>query len=308
MAKKQTTKVLEDTPLLKQFFSIKAQYPDVILLYRVGDFYETYSDDADIASKVLGIVQTKKSNGQKGSVAMAGFPHHSINVYLPKLVRAGYKVAVCDQLEDPKKTKTLVKRGVTELVTPGIAYNEEILDQKTNNFLCGLYFQKNLCGVAFLDVTTGTFKISQGGFEYIQTLLQSMNPKELVVPGNKAKFVCEKLGSSYYVSTMDEWAFVQDSAEDRLKKQFNTESLKGFAIDRYPLGICAAGALLAYLERTHHTDLKNICAISRIDQDKFVWMDEFTFKNLEIFHASAGGEGTSLIDVLDNCASPMGAR
>lgn len=301
-------KVLEDTPLIKQFFSVKAQHPEAVLLYRVGDFYESYSDDAVLVSKVLGIVQTKKSNGDKGYIEMAGFPHHAIDVYLPKLVRAGYKVAVCDQLEDPKFAKKLVKRGVTELVTPGVAFNDQLLDQKENNFLAGLAFDKDQCGAAFLDVSTGSFQVAQGSLDYIGTLIASLNPKEIVVQRGYEKGVKEKYGDNLYISTVEEWAFVYDAAVERLKKQFNVESLKGFAVDSFPLGICSAGALMVYLEQTQHTGLKNICSISRIDEDKFVWMDKFTMRNLEIFNSSVGGEGVSLVSVIDKCSSPMGAR
>ncbi len=301
-------KVAEDTPLIKQFFSVKAQHPEAVLLYRVGDFYESYSDDAVLVSKVLGIVQTKKSNGDKGYIEMAGFPHHALDAYLPKLVRAGYKVAVCDQLEDPKLAKKLVKRGVTELVTPGIAFNEQLLDQKENNFLAGLTFEKDQCGAAFLDVSTGSFQVAQGSLDYIATLIASLNPKEVVVQRGYEKGVKAKFGDNLYVSTIEEWAFVYDSAVERLKKQLDTSSLKGFAVERFPLGICSAGALMVYLEQTQHTGLKNICSISRIDGDKFVWMDKFTIRNLELFTSSAGGEGVPLVNVIDKCSSPMGAR
>ncbi|MCI1640187.1 MAG: DNA mismatch repair protein MutS [Bacteroidales bacterium] len=298
----------EDTPLLKQYFNIKAQHPEAILLYRVGDFYETYSDDAVLTSKVLGLVLTKRSNGDKGYMPMAGFPHHAIEVYLTKLIRAGYKVAVCDQLEDPKFAKKLVKRGVTELVTPGIAFSEQLLEQKENNFLAGLAFEKDQCGAAFLDVSTGTFQVAQGPLDYIGTLLSSLSPKELVVQKGFEKGVREKFGSDLYISTLDEWAFVFDAAAEKLKKQFGVPSLKGFAIDSYPLGICAAGALMVYLEQTQHSGLKNICSISRIDKNTFVWIDKFTFRNLEIFNPAVGGEGVSLVRVIDKCSSPMGSR
>ena len=304
MAKKQA----EDTPLLKQYFSVKAQNPEAILLYRVGDFYETYSDDAVLASKVLGIVLTKRSNGDKGNVAMAGFPHHAIELYLTKLIRAGYKVAVCDQLEDPKLTRTLVKRGVTELVTPGLAFGEQMLEQKEHNYLAGLTFSKNECGAAFLDASTGTFEVAQGSPEFIGTLISSLSPKELVVERGEQKRVRELFGDKAYISTIDEWAFVHDSAAERLKKQLKVDSLKGYGIERYPLGICSAGALTVYLEQTHHAGLANICSISRIDSGSFVWMDRFTVRNLEVFSASAGGEGVSLVDVIDKCSSPMGSR
>lgn len=301
-------KLPEDTPLIKQFFSVKAEHPEAVLLYRVGDFYESYSSDAVLISKVLGLVLTKKSNGEKGYIEMAGFPHHAIDVYLPKLVRAGHKVAVCDQLEDPKLTKKLVKRGVTELVTPGITFNDQLLDQKENNFLAGLTFGKDLCGAAFLDVSTGTFQVTQGSLDYVGTLLASLAPKEIVVQRGCEKGVRAKYGDDLYISTLEEWAFVYDAAEEKLKKQFGVKSLKGFAVDRYPLGICSAGALLVYLEQTRHTGLRNICSLSRIDGDRFVWMDKFTIRNLELFDSSAGGEGVSLISVIDRCSSPMGSR
>ncbi len=301
-------KLPEDTPLIKQFFSVKAEHPEAVLLYRVGDFYESYSSDAVLVSKVLGLVLTKKSNGEKGYIEMAGFPHHALDVYLPKLVRAGHKVAVCDQLEDPKLTKKLVKRGVTELVTPGITFNDQLLDQKENNFLAGLTFEKDLCGAAFLDVSTGTFQVTQGSLDYVGTLLASLAPKEIVVQRGCEKGVRAKYGDDLYISTLEEWAFVYDAAEEKLKKQFGVKSLKGFAVDRYPLGICSAGALLVYLEQTRHTGLRNICSLSRIDGDRFVWMDKFTIRNLELFDSSAGGEGVSLISVIDRCSSPMGSR
>ena len=298
----------EDTPLLKQYFSIKAQHPEAVLLYRVGDFYETYSDDAVLASKVLGIVLTKRSNGDKGSVEMAGFPHHAIETYLQKLVRAGYKVAICDQLEDPALVKTkLVKRGVTEILTPGIAFGENMLDQKEHNYLAGLNFEGRQCGAALLDVSTGTFQVAQGSVDYIATLLSSFGPKELVVQRDVARAVKEKFGD-YYVTSLDEWAFVYDSAAEKLRTQLQVSSLKGFGVERFPLAICSAGALLVYLEQTRHSGLRNICSISRIDEDKFVWMDQFTIRNLEIFQSSSGRDGVSLVDTIDRCCSPMGSR
>ncbi len=302
-------KITEDTPLIKQFFSVKAQHPEAVLLYRVGDFYETYSDDAVLASKVLGLVQTKKSNGDKGYIEMAGFPHHALDVYLPKLVRAGYKVAVCDQLEDPKLAgKKLVKRGVTELVTPGIAFGDEMLEQKEHNFLTGISFDNKRCGAAFLDVSTGTFQVTQGEPEYIATLLASLRPKEIVVPRGMEKTARALFGDNWYFSTVEEWAFVYDAAVDRLKKQLGVESLKGYAVGDHPMGLCAAGALLVYLEQTCHTGLKNICSLGRIDRNQFVWMDKFTLRNLEVFFPASGGDGVSLVSVMDRCASPMGAR
>ena len=300
-------KVAEDTPMLRHYFEVKAQHPEALLLYRVGDFYEMYSDDAVTAVRVLGLVQTKKSNGDKGPVAMAGFPHHALENYLTKLVRAGYKVAVCDQLEDPKFAKKLVKRGVTEIVTPGISFGENMLETKENNFLCGLTVERNLCGAAFLDVSTGQFQVAQGNLEYIATLVGSLKPKELVVQRGCEKGLKERLGD-VYTTSLDEWAFVYDSSVERLKRQMGVDSLKGFAIDPYPLGVCSAGALLVYLEQTQHNGLRNICTIGRIDEAKFVWMDKFTLRNLEVFQSASGADGVSLVQTLDKCSSPMGAR
>ncbi len=301
-------KTSEDTPLIKQYFSIKAQHPEAVLLYRVGDFYECYSDDAVTISKVLGIVLTRRSNGEKGDTQMAGFPHHAIDTYLPKLVRAGYKVAICDQLEDPKLAQSkLVKRGVTEILTPGIAFGETMLEGKEHNWLAGLCFDGPECGAAFLDASTGTFKVAQGSIDYISTLLYSFRPKELVVQREIYRSVKERY-PDFYISSLDEWAFVQDAATEKLCRQMGTTSLKGFAVDRYPLAVCSAGALVFYLEQTHHEGLRNICSLGRIDEGSFVWMDRFTFRNLEIFQSNAGREGVSLVDVLDRCSSPMGSR
>lgn len=293
---------------MKQYFAFKAEHPEAVLLFRCGDFYETYGDDALTASKVLGIVLTKRSNASPDAIAMAGFPYHSLDIYLPKLVRAGYKVAVCDQLEDPKLTKKIVKRGVTELVTPGIAFNEQLLEQKEHNYIAGLTFEKDKCGAAFLDVSTGTFQVAEGSLDYISTLLSSFSPKELLVERGYDRGVRERFGDQYYISTLEEWAFVYDNSVEKLKKQLGVDSLKGFAVDSFPLGVTSAGALLVYLERTHHTGLAHICSISRIDEGNFVWMDRFTFRNLEVFNSSAGGEGVSLVNVIDRCSSPMGAR
>lgn len=294
--------------MLKHYFSIKAQNPEALLLYRVGDFYETYSDDAVLASKVLGIVLTRRSNGDKGSTQMAGFPHHALESYLQKLIRAGYKVAVCDQLEDPALAKNkLVKRGVTEILTPGIAFGAGMLEQKEHNYLAGLTMDGDVCGAAFLDASTGTFQVAQGPAEYICTLMSTFGPKELVVKKDDARKAKELFGD-YYITTLDEWAFVQEAAEERLRNQFKVKSLKGFAVEQFPLAISSAGALLVYLEQTHHAGLGNICSISRIDSDKFVWMDRFTFRNLEVFQSNAGKEGVSLVDTIDRCCSCMGSR
>ena len=300
-------KTAEDTPMLKHYFEVKSKHPEAILLYRVGDFYECYSDDAITAVRVLGLVQTKKSNGDKGPVAMAGFPHHALENYLTKLVRAGFKVAVCDQLEDPKFAKKLVKRGVTEIVTPGISFGENMLEVKENNFLCGLTIEKDQCGAAFLDVSTGQFQLTQGSLDYIATLLGSLKPKELVVQRGYEKGIKARFGD-FFITSIDEWAFVYDAAEERLKRQLGVDSLKGFAVSPYPLGICSAGALLVYLEQTQHGGLRNICTLSRIDEARFVWMDQFTLRNLEVFQSAAGSDGVSLLQTLDRCASPMGAR
>ena len=294
--------------MMKQFFAFKAEYPEAVLLFRCGDFYETYGDDALVASKVLGIVLTKRSSATPGAIPMAGFPHHSLETYLPKLVRAGYKVAVCDQLEDPKLAKGIVKRGITELVTPGVAFSEQLLEQKEHNYIVGLTFGKEKCGAAFLDVSTGSFHVAEGSLDYIGTLLSSFAPKELLVPRGYDKGVRERYGDHYYISTLDEWAFVYDNAVEKLRRQLQVDSLKGFAVDAFPLAVTSAGALLVYLEQTQHKELSNICSISRIDEDSFVWMDRFTFRNLEIFASTAGKEGTSLVEVMDKCSSPMGAR
>lgn len=298
-------KIGEDTqtPMLKQYFSIKAQYPDTVLLYRVGDFYETYSSDAEIANKVLGIVLTKRS---QGGLDMAGFPYHAIETYLQKLINAGYKVAICDQLEEATGSKKIVKRGITEILTPGIAFGESMLQQKEHNYLAGLSFNpaENRYGIAFLDVSTGTFQLSEGSLDYISTLIASFNPKELVVCRDQQREIKAQF-PDYYISNVDEWAFVGEAAVERLCKQLGVKSLKGFAVDKYPKAIEAAGALLVYLEQTQHSGLKNICSLSRIDEDKFMWMDKFTLRNLEIFNST---DGISLVQTIDRCSTPMGSR
>lgn len=301
-------KKIAETPLMKQYFSVKAQHPDAMLLFRVGDFYETFGEDAIIASKVLGIVLTKRNNGPGTAVELAGFPHHSIETYLPKLVRSGYKVAICDQLEDPKLTKKIVKRGVTELVTPGIAYNEQLLNQKENNFLCAVAFHKNRGGIAFLDVSTGTFKVAEGSLEYIEVLLSNFSPKEIVIERGYRDGFKDRFGTGYYLSPMDEWAFVAEACEEKLKRQFGLQSLKGFGIENLTLGVTAAGAILFYLEQNHSNGVCHLCSISRIDESNFVWLDKFTFRNLEIFSPASCADGTALIDVIDRCSSPLGAR
>ena len=301
-------KKIVETPLMKQYFEVKSKHPDALLLFRVGDFYETFGDDAVTASKVLGIVLTKRANGSAQHVELAGFPHHSIETYLPKLVRAGYKVAVCDQLEDPKLTKKIVKRGVTELVTPGIAYSDQLLCQKENNYLGAVYFKGDKGGVAFLDISTGAFKVAEGSLDYIEVLLSNFAPKEVVLQKGYQCGFRERFGNNYYISTMDEWAFVPQACEDKLKKQFSLNSLKGFGVENLTLGTTAAGAILFYLEQNQNTGVAHLCSISRIDRGSFVWMDRFTFRNLEIFNSSSGSEGTSLLDVIDKTSSPLGAR
>src|SRR5574344_2496644 len=280
---------------MKQYLNIKAKHPDAILLFRVGDFYETFSDDAIRASEILGITLTRRANGSASSVELAGFPHHALDTYLPKLVRAGQRVAVCDQLEDPKFAKTIVKRGITELVTPGVAYNEQLLDLKENNFLCAMFFSKDEGGVAFVDVSTGTFKVAQGTLDYLEVLLSDMKPKEMLLQkGYEAGFK-KKFGEDFYITSMDDWAFVPEACEDKLKKQFGDKALKGFGIDGRTLAKTAAGAALFYLEQNHITDAAQINSVSRIDGKNFVWLDKFTVRNLEVFTTVAAG-GVSLID------------
>lgn len=308
----------EDTPLIKQYCKFKAANPEALLLMRVGDFYETYGEDAVITSRILGIVLTKKSNGEQGYIELAGFPHHSIEAYLPRLVRAGYKVAVCDQLEDPKLTKKLVKRGVTEIITPGVAYSDKILSQKENNYIASICFYKEKAGIAFLDISTGAFKVAEGNLDYIDILIGDFGPKEILVQKGFEQGVRERFlgaGSGVYISTMDEWAFVFESSYRKLVKHFKTDSLKGFGIEQSRLGITAAGALLFYLEANRLEDteyvslrsLSQICTVSRIDENHFVWLDRFTVRNLELLEATSA-DGTSLLDIIDKCASPMGAR
>ena len=295
--------------MMQQFNLFKAQHPEAVLLFRVGDFYETYGEDAVIASKVLGLVLTKRSNASANSVEMAGFPHHSIESYLSKLVRAGYKVAVCDQLEDPKMTKKLVKRGITELVTPGIAYSDQLLEQKENNYLAALYFNgSERSGVAFLDISTGSFSIAEGNKDYLEVLLNDMAPKEILLQREYVKGFKEHFGEHWYISQMDEWAFNPIAGREKLLKQLNVETLKGFGVEGMVNGITAAGSLLFYLESNFNAGVAHICSLKRIDRESFVWMDSFTFRNLEIFSSAAGKEGTTLLQVMDKSLSPQGGR
>ena len=302
MAEKAT-----ETPLMKQYFSFKAKYPDAMLLFRVGDFYETYGEDAVKSSEILGIVLTKRSSAMADAIELAGFPHHALDTYLPKLVRAGLKVAVCEQLEDPKMTKKLVKRGVVELVTPGVTYSDSVLEQKENNFLASVHLDKEISGVAFLDVSTGEFYLTQGSNEYIDKLLQSFNPSEVLLQRNKRRDFIDLFSAKYYLTVFDDWVFTDDYAKEILNKHFHTVSLKGFGVDDFPKGIVAAGAAIHYLIETQHDKLNHITSLSRIDQGQYVWLDKFTIRNLELLHTSNLNAKT-LIDVIDKTVSPMGGR
>ena len=296
-----------ETPLMKQYFDIKAKHPDAILLFRVGDFYEMYGEDAVIGAEILGIVQTKRANGVGQHVEMAGFPHHALDSYLPKLVRAGKRVAICDQLEDPKMTKKLVKRGITELVTPGVSINDNILNHKENNFLASIHFVKDHCGIAFLDISTGEFLTAEGSVDYIDKLINNFSPKEVLIErGNKKRFE-EAFGPRYFVFELDDWIFTTSAAEDRLLKHFETKNLKGFGVQHLKLGIIASGAILYYLDQTQHTHIQHITALSRIEEERFVRLDKFTVRSLELVDAM-NEEGTSLLQVIDKTISPMGSR
>jgi len=301
------TKEAVKTPLMKQYYSIKSKHPDAILLFRVGDFYETFSEDAIKAAGILGITLTKRANGSASFVELAGFPYHALDTYLPKLVRAGQRVAICEQLEDPKMTKSIVKRGVTELVTPGVSVNDNILEHKENNFLASIYIEKSMAGAAFLDISTGEFYTSEGSFAYINKLLQSMKPKEVLFERNKKETYMENFGQGFYNYPLDEWVFTEDAATDRLLKHFETQSLKGYGIAGLKNGIIASGAILHYLDLTQHHKIGNITRISRIAEDEYVWLDRFTIRNLEIFNPMNEG-GKALIDVMDYTLSPMGSR
>ena len=296
-----------ETPLMKQYFEMKSKHPDAILLFRCGDFYETFSTDAIEASEILGITLTRRANGSAKSVELAGFPHHALDTYLPKLVRAGKRVAICDQLEDPKLAKKIVKRGITELVTPGVTYNDTILNHKENNFLASVYLNKNQAGVAFLDVSTGEFLLAEGTNEYIDKLLHSFSPKEIIFDRTKKKEFENLFGTKFYSYPLEDWVFTLDAAKDRLLKQFETKSLKGFGVEGLANGVVAAGAILYYLDLTHHQQTGHITQLSRIEEDRFVWLDRFTVRNLELFEAINEG-GKTLLEVLDKTISPMGSR
>lgn len=305
MAAKDTK--TKETPLMKQYNEIKAKYPDACLLFRVGDFYETFGEDAVRTAKILGIVLTKRGNGSETETALAGFPHHSLNTYLPKLVKAGLRVAICDQLEDPKMTKTIVKRGVTELVTPGVAINDEVLNARSNNFLASVYFSKAVTGIAFLDVSTGEFLTAQGNDEYIDKLLQNFKPSEILVEKAGKNSFKEKYGSDFNVFYLEDWVYKEDYAVQTLTHHFQTNSLKGFGIEDLTAGIIASGAILYYLSETQHNRIQHISTIQRIAEDSYVWMDKFTIRNLELYFSSSPNAVT-LLDVIDKTLSPMGSR
>ena len=294
------------TPLMKQYNAIKVKYPDALLLFRVGDFYETFGSDAVKASRILDIILTKRGAGSESETELAGFPHHSLNTYLPKLVKAGERVAICDQLEDPKQTKTIVKRGVTELVTPGVALNDEVLSSKTNNFLAAVYFEKTV-GVAFLDVSTGEFLTAQGSTEYIGKLLQNFNPSEVLIEKQKRTTFNDTFGTNFHTFYLEDWVFQQDYANESLCKHFQSKTLKGFGVDTLSQGIIASGAVMHYLAETQHHKLQHITAIERILEDDYVWMDKFTIRNLELYN-SYNANAVTLIDVIDHTISPMGGR
>ncbi|KGN81317.1 DNA mismatch repair protein MutS [Porphyromonadaceae bacterium COT-184 OH4590] len=296
-----------ETPLMKQYNTIKAQYPDAILLFRVGDFYETFAEDAIKAAGILGITLTKRKNGAASHVELAGFPHHALDTYLPKLVRAGLRVAVCDQLEDPKTTKTIVKRGVTELVTPGVSTNDNVLSVNENNFLCAIHFAKNIAGIAFLDISTGEFYVSQGSLEYVEKLFNSFAPKEVLYERTNRKAFDENFTAKIAKFEQDDWIYTTEAAQDRLFKQFEVNSFKGFGVEELTNGIIAAGAILYYLDQTEHSQISHITKISRIEGNQYVWLDKFTIRNLEILSSSNDSDKT-LFSVLDSNKTPMGSR
>ena len=300
----------KETPMMRQFNEMKRQHPDAILLFRVGDFYETYSSDAVKASEILGITLTRRSNGgnsQSSSTEMAGFPHHALDTYLPKLVRAGMRVAICDQLEDPKQTKTLVKRGITELITPGVSINENVLDYKENNFLTAIHIDNNVVGIAFLDISTGEFLTAEGTYEYTEKLLNSMQPKEVLHERSKRARFRELFGEKWLTYEQEDWIYTEDAAMDRLLRHFETRNLKGFGVENLKKGIIASGAILYYLDHTHHDHIGHIKSLNRIEEERFVWLDKFTVRNLELY-GSRQDDSMTLLDVLDKTTTPMGAR
>ena len=300
-------KKIAETPLMKQYNAIKAKHPDALLLFRVGDFYETFSEDAIKASNILGIVLTRRANGAASYVELAGFPYHALDTYLPKLVKAGQRVAICEQLEDPKLTKKIVKRGVTEMVTPGVALNENVLEQKQNNFLAAIDLNDKVSGISFLDISTGEFFVSQGKLDYIDKLLQGFKPSEIIIQRNKLSRFKEVFGDKHYTTSFDDWVFTMDYGYELLTKHFHTKSLKGFGIEEFDEAIIAAGAALHYLSETHHDKLQHISNISRIEEDRYVWLDRFTARNLELLH-TFNENAPTLLEVLDHSITPMGSR
>lgn len=296
-----------ETPLMKQYYTIKTKHPDAILLFRVGDFYETFGEDAIKTSEILGITLTRRANGSARFVELAGFPYHALDTYLPRLVRAGQRVAICEQLEDPKLTKKIVKRGIIELVTPGVSFNENVLNHKENNFLAAVHIDKKIAGVAFLDISTGEFLTSEGTIEYVDQMLSNFQPKEVLFEKGRKDLFLEYFGPRYYTFKLDDWIFTQEAANDRLLKQFETSSLKGFGVHNLTYGVIAAGAILYYLDITRHEQLGHITSLSRIEEKRYVWLDKFTIRNLELFSSPYEGAKT-LIDVLDRTISPMGGR
>lgn len=296
-----------ETPLMKQYYSVKSKHPDAILLFRVGDFYETFGEDAIRASEILGITLTRRANGSASFVELAGFPYHALDTYLPRLVRAGQRVAICEQLEDPRLTKKIVKRGITELITPGVSLNDNVLNHNENNFLAAVHIDRKIAGVAFLDISTGEFLATEGTLEYIDQMLNNFQPKEVLYENKKKELFIENFGVKFYTNKLDDWIFTTEAANDRLLKQFETSSLKGFGVQSMTYGIIAAGAILYYLDITQHEQLGHITSLARIDEERYVWLDKFTVKNLELFHSPYEGAKT-LIDVLDRTISPMGGR
>ena len=295
------------TPMMKQFLDLKAKHPDAVMLFRCGDFYETYSTDAIVASEILGITLTKRANGKGKTVEMAGFPHHALDTYLPKLIRAGKRVAICDQLEDPKLTKKLVKRGITELVTPGVSINDNVLNYKENNFLAAVHFGKASCGVAFLDISTGEFLTAEGPFDYVDKLLNNFGPKEILFERGKRLMFEGNFGSKFFTFELDDWVFTETTAREKLLKHFETKNLKGFGVEHLKNGIIASGAILQYLTMTQHTQIGHITSLARIEEDKYVRLDKFTVRSLELIGSMNDG-GSSLLNVIDRTISPMGAR
>lgn len=307
MSKKTTSENTTETPLMKQYNQIKSKYPDALLLFRVGDFYETFGQDAIRASNILNIILTKRGKDSPSEIELAGFPHHSLDTYLPKLVRAGLRVAICDQLEDPKMTKTIVKRGVTELVTPGVSYNDKVLNGTENNFLAAIHFDGANAGVAFIDVSTGEFLVAEGGFDYIDKLIQSFSPKEILFQKGKQKIYFEHFSDKFYTFKLEDWVFTKEYGRESLEKQFEVKSLKGFGVENLELAIIAAGAVLYYLSQTQHDRVGHITTISRLEEDKYVWLDRFTIRNLELIYSHNEGAVT-LIQILDQTLTPPGGR